>query len=109
MINRRNGATYSSLSYPMLRRMVWLAGLAAAIALCVLLTAPGGTVGAAATAQQDSTDRAALVALYNATDGDNWTNNTNWLSSEPIGQWHGVTTDAESRVTHLRLNHNELS
>ena len=50
MINRRNGATYSYLSYSMLRRMVWLAGLAAAIALCVLLTAPAGTVGAAATA-----------------------------------------------------------
>ena len=27
-------------------------------------------------------DRAALVALYNATDGANWTINTNWLSNE---------------------------
>ena len=27
-----------------------------------------------------ATDRSALVALYNATDGANWTNNTNWLT-----------------------------
>ena len=27
-----------------------------------------------------SDDRAALVVLYEATDGDNWVNNTNWLS-----------------------------
>ena len=26
-------------------------------------------------------DRAALTALYNATDGDNWTDNTNWAHS----------------------------
>ena len=42
-------------------------------------------------------DRSALVALYNATDGDNWTNNTNWLSDEPLGDWFGVTTDADGR------------
>ena len=28
-----------------------------------------------------SPDREALVALYNATDGDNWSVNTNWLSA----------------------------
>ena len=32
-----------------------------------------------------ASDRAALVALYHATDGENWVNNTNWLSEEPIG------------------------
>ena len=31
------------------------------------------------------TDRAALVALYNATDGANWRNNGNWLSNGPHG------------------------
>ena len=36
------------------------------------------------------TDREVLVALYNATDGPNWTNNTNWLSEEPIWEWYGV-------------------
>ena len=56
-----------------------------------------------------SPDRAALVALYNATDGANWTNNTNWLSDEPLGAWHGVTTDANGRVTELVLTWNQLS
>ena len=54
-------------------------------------------------------DRDILVALYNATDGANWTNNTNWLSDEPLGDWHGVTTDANGRVTGLRLSSNQLS
>ena len=42
-----------------------------------------------------------LVAFYNATDGPNWTNDTNWLSDRPIGEWYGVTTDASGRVTEL--------
>ena len=50
-----------------------------------------------------------LVALYEATDGDNWTNNTNWLSDRPLGEWHGVTTDANGRVTRLDLRANELT
>ena len=54
-------------------------------------------------------DREALVALYNATGGDNWTNNTNWLTTAPIGQWHGVTTNGNGRVTNLDLNGNQLS
>ena len=56
-----------------------------------------------------ATDRAALVALYNATDGDNWKDNTNWLSDRPLGEWFGVTTDDSGRVTHLFLNENQLS
>ncbi len=56
-----------------------------------------------------STDRAALVALYNATDGPNWTDNTNWLSERPIGEWYGVTTNVEGRVTALDLSSNDLS
>ena len=54
-------------------------------------------------------DREALVALYNATGGANWTNKTNWLTNAPIGQWHGVTTDANGRVTDLSLGENRLT
>ena len=54
-------------------------------------------------------DRAALVALYNATGGANWTNNTNWLSNEALSEWHRVTTNADGRVTALRLVENALS
>ena len=38
-------------------------------------------------------DRAALIALYKAAGGANWTRTDNWLSSAPIGEWFGVTTD----------------
>ena len=54
-------------------------------------------------------DRAALVALYNATDGPNWRNNNNWLTDEPIGDWYNVNTDNDGRVTRLDLSFNQLT
>ena len=50
-----------------------------------------------------------LVALYNATGGPNWTNNTNWATNASVEEWHGVVTDAFGAVTHLQLNNNNLS
>ena len=38
-------------------------------------------------------DRAALMALYNATNGDNWENHKNWNSSKPLDEWYGVRTE----------------
>ena len=60
---------------------------------------------------QDSveSDRAALVALYNATNGANWQNRTNWLSEEPIGDWYGVVTNDNGRVRELHLGDNGLT
>ncbi|MDE3256621.1 MAG: hypothetical protein OYM47_02160 [Gemmatimonadota bacterium] len=55
-----------------------------------------------------SGDRAALVALYNATDGPNWNDNTNWLTDAPLGEWYGVHTDGSGRVTDLQLPDNTL-
>ena len=60
-------------------------------------------IGAAAS------ERAVLVALFNATGGANWKNNENWLSEAPVGDWHGVTTNANDRVTKLALPENNLS
>ena len=56
-----------------------------------------------------TTDRAALVALYNASDGANWNQNDNWLSNEPLSTWHGVSTDASGRVTKLRIISNKMT
>ena len=55
-----------------------------------------------------ASDRAALVALYNATEGGSWTTRTNWLSGRPLDEWHGVTTDSDGRVTALNLSSNSL-
>lgn len=54
------------------------------------------------------TDREALVALYEATDGDSWVNNENWLTDAPLGSWHGVTTNDSGRVEILDLKENRL-
>ena len=55
-------------------------------------------------------DRAALEALYNATGGPtNWTTNTNWLSSSPLSDWHGVGVDGNGCVTSLDLDNNGLT
>ncbi len=53
--------------------------------------------------EQTNSDRDALVALYNATDGPNWVINTNWLSDLPLREWYGVSTDANGRVIELNL------
>ena len=49
------------------------------------------------------TDREALTALFNATDGANWISSTNWLSDKPLEEWQGVSVDDEGRVSRLRL------
>ena len=59
--------------------------------------------------EDSAEDRAVLVELYNATDGANWADNTNWLSDEPMREWHGVTTDDEGRVTEVILFRNQLT
>ena len=54
-------------------------------------------------------DKAALQALYNATDGDNWDNNDGWdFSTDPSSSWYGVTVQ-NGRVTSLVFHRNGLS
>ena len=50
-----------------------------------------------------------MVAFYNATNGENWDINYNWLSDTPLGEWEGVSTNDDGRVTSLNLGSNELS
>lgn len=56
-----------------------------------------------------STDRDALVALFNATNGANWTNNTNWNSYAPLSDWYGVNDHNAGRVVSLDLGNNNLA
>ncbi len=71
----------------------------------VTITATAGEAsGDALVTVEIDLDRAALVALYNATDGPNWVDNTNWLTDAPLGEWYGVSTDASGRVNTLRLS-----
>ena len=74
----------------------------------ILLLAVAG-LGVPAESRAQEADRAALVALYNATGGEVWATNTNWLSSRPLSFWRGVSTDDDGRVTSLRLRNNRLT
>ena len=69
-----------------------------------------GTEGPRSANTQGSiaTDRAALEALYDATDGPNWTDNTNWKTDAPLGQWYGVTMH-QGRVWGVDLHDNALA
>ncbi|MCZ0940553.1 MAG: Ig-like domain-containing protein, partial [Caldilineaceae bacterium] len=50
-----------------------------------------------------------LTSLYNATNGLNWEDNTNWLGQEPVDTWYGVSTDSKGHVTDIDLANNNLS
>ncbi|MCY4587398.1 MAG: hypothetical protein OXB98_15275 [Bryobacterales bacterium] len=76
------------------------------VPLAVLTLFVGDTAAARGSV---SDDREALVALYNATDGENWKTDTNWLSEHRLSEWQGVTTDKNGRVTQLTLINNRLS
>ena len=76
--------------------------LLAAVTLWAGLAADAAAQGNAAA------DRAALEALYDATDGPSWNDSTNWKSAAPLDEWYGVTADASGRVTELRLGENGL-
>lgn len=55
------------------------------------------------------TDRDILIALYDATNGDNWTDNTNWCTDAPLSEWYGVTLDySQERVQYIHLSYNNL-
>ena len=60
--------------------------------------------------EADSTaERAALMALYEATDGDNWlVKDNNWGTDAALGRWRGVETDQLGRVLSLVLNYEGL-
>ncbi|MDE2653573.1 MAG: Ig-like domain-containing protein [Gemmatimonadota bacterium] len=53
-------------------------------------------------------DRDVLALLYSETSGAHWTEDTNWLSDLPPGEWFGVETDGDGRVTALELPRNRL-
>lgn len=65
-------------------------------------------------------DYVALRALYLNTDGDNWINNTNWMTENEFinnagppnnlvfNGWHGITVDNSGCVTEINLDFNNL-
>lgn len=52
-------------------------------------------------------ERNALIDLYNATSGTQWTNNTNWNTTALVCDWYGVTV-SNGTVTGIQLTANNL-
>lgn len=64
-------------------------------------------------------EREALIALYNATDGKNWTKVSStvgerdirteyWCTDKPVSQWYGVEVGGDGHVMYVRLNNMNL-
>jgi len=77
--------------------MALLSSLAQAATDCSLVT------------EIPSSECQALIALYNSTDGDNWTNNTGWNVTNTPCSWEGITCNDEGHVTKIELQRNQLS
>lgn len=52
--------------------------------------------------------KAALMSIFNATSGPNWSDKTNWGSDLGVEQWNGVYVDEDGYVVRLRLNNRGL-
>ena len=56
-------------------------------------------------------ERQSLVDLYNATGGDSWDDNDNWLVGDPCeDSWFGIRCDraTNSKIDTIRLGRNNL-
>ncbi len=49
-----------------------------------------------------------LIQFYKDTGGDNWTNNDNWCTDEPLEKWYGISKDYETGLYAISLNNNNL-
>ncbi len=54
-------------------------------------------------------ERRALVEFYEALGGPDWIERDFWGSERPVGEWHGVTTDADGYVVQLTIYDNNLT
>ena len=54
-------------------------------------------------------ERDALMEFYGALGGPDWIERDFWGSDRPVGQWHGVTTDADGFVVTLTIYDNNVT
>lgn len=62
--------------------------------------------------ENQPSQRDALIAFYNATNGDEWIDNTNWCSDRPISEWYGVRCESNGgneEVVGIYMPDNNLS
>ena len=74
----------------------------------IVTHADGRRETASTTVKVTVSARAALTALYEATDGANWNDNTNWLTDARLEEWYGIQVDGTGRVVEINLRGNNL-
>ena len=90
------------------RSPVWAVGFCA-ILLTVCSDDPAITAPPTPPQEPHAAERAALMALYNATNGTQWHVRRNWTTTGSIRDWRGVSTNSAGFVTGLSLPDNNLS
>jgi hypothetical protein len=58
---------------------------------------------------KEASDRLALEALFKSCGGAGWRRKGGWMTEAALGEWDGVTVDAEGRVVKLSLGGNNLA
>eukprot|EP00985_Skeletonema_marinoi_P011371 scaffold5398_cov70-Skeletonema_marinoi.AAC.3 len=53
-------------------------------------------------------ERPSLEAIYNETDGQNWSNKAGWMNEIDHCKWHGITCDGDGFVMSIDLRDNNL-
>lgn len=90
---------------------VSIAGVSAGTAdITVTATDPGGlSASLGVDVSVVFPDRSVLELLYEATGGENWTRDDNWLTDAPLSEWYRVTVNDRGRVVRLHLDFNDLT
>ena len=87
-----------------------VAAAAGSVTITITASDPGGLEAQQqwAVTVKPNPDRAALEAFYEAAGGDDWGDNSNWLTDAPLEDWYGVDVNRDNRVVSLVLNTNNL-
>jgi hypothetical protein len=80
--------------------------IAFSIALVVLLSA---LAACSSPTPVPTTEHDVLMALYESTNGDDWSDNSGWGTKRDICKWHGLTCNDERSVKQLELSQNNLT
>jgi hypothetical protein len=77
--------------------------------LCCATPAPTYCCSMMNERMQGSQEQLALQRLYDATNGDSWTRNSDWKTASDLNNWVGVTAINSTVVTIVELNTNNLA
>ena len=110
MVPRMTGCKRWLMLPALLAFGLWLCGGA-----CLALASEGETGADQAPSLPEPKDpalreaeRQALMLCYQALGGPDWLQRDFWGSDRPVGDWHGIETDADGRVVRLTIYDNNL-